>query len=84
MWNGVYTSDPRSCALGPDVWIPWTTRPCSKCPPPGPRSLKDDAVEYARRLGVRIAAGSSSSGLIGTIVSSGNLNRDTLQAMGLP
>ena len=47
----------------------------------GAKVLKDDAVEYARRLGVRIAAGSSSSGLIGTIVSSENLNRDTLQAM---
>ena len=30
---------------------------------------------------MRIAAGSSRSGEIGTIVSSGNLNRDTLQAM---
>ena len=47
----------------------------------GAKVLKDDAVEYARRLGVRIAAGSSRSGEIGTIVFSGNLNRDTLQAM---
>jgi aspartate kinase len=78
--DGVYTSDPR---LAPSArrleTVDYETM--LEMSAAGAKVLKDDAVEYARRLGVRIAAGSSSSGLIGTIVSSENLNRDTLQAM---
>ncbi|MDY0225212.1 MAG: aspartate kinase [Desulfomicrobium apsheronum] len=78
--DGVYTSDPR---LAPSArrldTVDYETM--LEMSAAGAKVLKDDAVEYARRLGVRIAAGSSSSGLIGTIVSNGNLNRDTLQAM---
>ncbi len=78
--DGVYTSDPR---LAPSArrldTVDYDTM--LEMSAAGAKVLKDDAVEYARRLGVRIAAGSSSSGLIGTIVSSENLNRDTLQAM---
>lgn len=78
--DGVYTSDPRlaPAARRLDTVDYETMLEMSAA---GAKVLKDDAVEYARRLGVRIAAGSSSSGLIGTIVSSENLNRDTLQAM---
>lgn len=78
--DGVYTSDPR---LAPSARrldkVDYDTM--LEMSAAGAKVLKDDAVEYARRLGVRIAAGSSSSGLIGTIVSSESLNRDTLQAM---
>lgn len=78
--DGVYTSDPR---LAPSArrldTVDYDTM--LEMSAAGAKVLKDDAVEYARRLGVRIAAGSSSSGLIGTIVSNENLNRDTLQAM---
>ena len=78
--DGVYTSDPR---LAPSArrldTVDYETM--LEMSAAGAKVLKDDAVEYARRLGVRIAAGSSSSGRIGTIVSSENLNRDTLQAM---
>jgi aspartate kinase len=78
--DGVYTSDPR---LAPSARLLDTVdyETMLEMSAAGAKVLKDDAVEYARRLGVRIAAGSSSSGLIGTIVSSENLNRDTLQAM---
>jgi len=78
--DGVYTSDPR---LAPHArrldTIDYETM--LEMSAAGAKVLKDDAVEYARRLGVRIAAGSSLSGEIGTIVSSENLNRDALQAM---
>jgi aspartate kinase len=78
--DGVYTSDPR---LAPSARrldsVDYETM--LEMSAAGAKVLKDDAVEYARRLGVRIAAGSSSSGKIGTIVSSENLNRETLQAM---
>ena len=78
--DGVYTSDPR---LAPSArrldTVDYETM--LEMSAAGAKVLKDDAVEYARRLGVRIAAGSSSSGRIGTIVSNENLNRDTLQAM---
>jgi len=78
--DGVYTSDPR---LAPSARrldrVDYETM--LEMSAAGAKVLKDDAVEYARRLGVRIAAGSSSSGIIGTIVSCENLNRDTLQAM---
>lgn len=78
--DGVYTTDPR---LAPSArrldTIDYETM--LEMSAAGAKVLKDDAVEYARRLGVRIAAGSSLSGAIGTIVSSENLNRDTLQAM---
>ncbi|GAB6110363.1 aspartate kinase [Desulfomicrobium salsuginis] len=78
--DGVYTSDPR---LAPSArrldTVDYETM--LEMSAAGAKVLKDDAVEYARRLGVRIAAGSSSSGRIGTIVSSENLNRDTLQSM---
>ena len=78
--DGVYTTDPR---LAPSArrldTVDYETM--LEMSAAGAKVLKDDAVEYARRLGVRIAAGSSSSGKIGTIVSSENLNRDTLQAM---
>lgn len=78
--DGVYTTDPR---LAPSArrldTVDYETM--LEMSAAGAKVLKDDAVEYARRLGVRIAAGSSSSGLIGTIVSSQNLSRDTLQAM---
>lgn len=78
--DGVYTTDPR---LAPSARLLDTVDydTMLEMSAAGAKVLKDDAVEYARRLGVRIAAGSSSSGLIGTIVSSENLNRDTLQAM---
>jgi aspartate kinase len=78
--DGVYTSDPR---LAPSArrldTVDYETM--LEMSAAGAKVLKDDAVEYARRLGVRIAAGSSGTGLIGTIVSGENLNRDTLQAM---
>ena len=78
--DGVYTSDPR---LAPSARrldsVDYETM--LEMSAAGAKVLKDDAVEYARRLGVRIAAGSSRSGKIGTIVSSENLNRETLQAM---
>jgi aspartate kinase len=78
--DGVYTTDPR---LAPSArrldTIDYETM--LEMSAAGAKVLKDDAVEYARRLGVRIAAGSSLSGEIGTIVSGENLNRDTLQAM---
>lgn len=78
--DGVYTTDPR---LAPSArrldTVDYETM--LEMSAAGAKVLKDDAVEYARRLGVRIAAGSSSSGLIGTIVSSENLSRDALQAM---
>ena len=78
--DGVYTTDPR---LAPSARLLETVDydTMLEMSAAGAKVLKDDAVEYARRLGVRIAAGSSSSGLIGTIVSSENLSRDTLQAM---
>ena len=78
--DGVYTTDPR---LAPSArrldTVDYETM--LEMSAAGAKVLKDDAVEYARRLGVRIAAGSSSSGRIGTIVSSENLNRETLQSM---
>ena len=78
--DGVYTSDPR---LAPSARLLETVdyETMLEMSAAGAKVLKDDAVEYARRLGVRIAAGSSSSGRIGTIVSSENLNREALQAM---
>jgi aspartate kinase len=78
--DGVYTSDPR---LAPSARLLATVdyETMLEMSAAGAKVLKDDAVEYARRLGVRIAAGSSSSGRIGTIVSSENLNREALQAM---
>lgn len=78
--DGIYTSDPRlaPAARRLDTVDYETMLEMSAA---GAKVLKDDAVEYARRLGVRIAAGSSQSGRIGTIVSSENLNRDALQAM---
>lgn len=78
--DGVYTSDPRLAPAARRLdSVDYETM--LEMSAAGAKVLKDDAVEYARRLGVRIAAGSSRSGEIGTIVSSGNLNRDTLQAM---
>lgn len=78
--DGVYTTDPR---LAPSArrldTVDYETM--LEMSLAGAKVLKDDAVEYARRLGVRIAAGSSLSGEIGTIVSSENLNQDALQAM---
>jgi aspartate kinase len=78
--DGVYTSDPR---LAPSARLLDSVdyETMLEMSAAGAKVLKDDAVEYARRLGVRIAAGSSSSGRIGTIVSSENLNREILQAM---
>ena len=78
--DGVYTSDPR---LAPAARLLETVdyETMLEMSAAGAKVLKDDAVEYARRLGVRIAAGSSSSGRIGTIVSNENLNREALQAM---
>ena len=78
--DGVYTTDPRLAPAARRLdTIDYETM--LEMSAAGAKVLKDDAVEYARRLGVRIAAGSSLSGEIGTIVSSENLNRDTLQAM---
>lgn len=78
--DGVYTSDPRLAPAARRLdSIDYETM--LEISAAGAKVLKDDAVEYARRLGVRIAAGSSRSGEIGTIVSNENLNRDTLQAM---
>lgn len=78
--DGVYTSDPRLAPAARRLsTVDYETM--LEMSAAGAKVLKDDAVEYARRLGVRIAAGSSLSGEIGTIVSSENLNRDTLQAM---
>lgn len=78
--DGVYTSDPR---LAPHArrlnTVDYETM--LEMSAAGAKVLKDDAVEYARRLGVRIAAGSSLSGEIGTIVSNENLNRDAIQAL---
>lgn len=78
--DGVYTSDPR---LAPHARRLDTIdyESMLEMSAAGAKVLKADAVEYARRLGVRIAAGSSLSGEIGTIVSGENLNRDAIQAL---
>jgi len=78
--DGVYTSDPRLAPAARRLDnVDYETM--LEMSAAGAKVLKDDAVEYARRLGVRIAAGSSASGRIGTIVCGESLNRDTLQAM---
>lgn len=78
--DGVYTSDPRLAPAARRLdTVDYDTM--LEMSAAGAKVLKDDAVEYARRLGVRIAAGSSGSGQIGTIVCNECLNRDTLQAM---
>ncbi|MBN1968232.1 MAG: aspartate kinase [Candidatus Delongbacteria bacterium] len=44
----------------------------------GAKVLKDDAVEYARRLGVKIVAGNSFDGKLGTIVTDSSLDKDRI------
>lgn len=70
--DGVYTADPRICPEAKrldevdfDTMLEMSTL--------GAKVLKDDAVEYAKRLNIKIACGSSFDGRIGTIVSDHSL-----------
>ena len=47
----------------------------------GAKVLKEEAVEYAKRLNIKIKAGSSKTGNIGTIVTDNVLNRKIITAM---
>lgn len=47
----------------------------------GAKILKDSAIEYAKRLNIKIATGQSSTGYIGTIVSNDILNKNKYTAL---
>lgn len=47
----------------------------------GAKILKDSAIEYAKRLNIRISTGSSSTGYIGTIISNDILNKNKYTAL---
>ena len=47
----------------------------------GAKVLKDSAIEYAKRLNIKISTGQSSTGYIGTIVSNDILNKNKYTAL---
>ena len=47
----------------------------------GAKILKDSAIEYAKRLNIKISTGQSSTGYIGTIVSNDILNKNKYTAL---
>jgi len=47
----------------------------------GAKVLKEEAVEYAKRLNIKIKAGSSKTGHIGTIVTDNVMNKNIITAM---
>ena len=78
--DGVYTIDPRLTKrsrrineLDHDTMLEISSL--------GAKVLKDEAVEYAKRLNIKIAAGSSKTGYQGTIVSRDSLNKNTVEAL---
>ncbi|MFO7811279.1 MAG: aspartate kinase [Candidatus Delongbacteria bacterium] len=75
--KGVYTADPELCTeavlikeLDYDSMLVISSM--------GARVLKNEAVEYAKRLGVRIMTGSAFDGKMGTIISDSVMNRDKI------
>ncbi len=47
----------------------------------GAKILKDSAIEYAKRLGIKISTGQSSTGYVGTIISDDILNKNKYTAL---
>ena len=73
--DGVHTTDPR---LVPEAKLikelDYDTMMAISSA--GAKILKDSAIEYAKRLNIKIATGHSSTGYIGTIVSNDILNKN--------
>lgn len=78
--DGVYTADPHLVkdSLRHQKISYETMLEMSRL---GAKVLKDEAVEYAKRLNIKIAAGKSSNGYIGTIVTSGELSNNSLSGI---
>lgn len=78
--DAVYTSDPRLVKeakpidkISYDEMLEMASL--------GAKILKDDAVEYAKRLGVTLSSGLSSNGYIGTIVSDYSLDKNAITSL---
>ena len=78
--DGVHTTDPK---LVPDAKLIQELNydTMLEISSAGAKVLKDSAIEYAKRLGVKISTGHSTTGYIGTIVSNDILNKNKYTAL---
>ncbi|NOR44105.1 MAG: aspartate kinase [Candidatus Delongbacteria bacterium] len=78
--DGVHTTDPK---LVPDAKLIQELNydTMLEISSAGAKILKDSAIEYAKRLNIKISTGHSTTGYIGTIVSNDILNKNKYTAL---